>query len=139
VTPKARNPGLGEALRWALDASADPAMASADWLALDIDRSAASAVALLTDPHVPLAHLQRAKDVFKTMRIVGESASDRRVGARLYAAAIAAGLVRHGHRISRQSDAALERAFQALTDDVGLPQPLRQLGGAGLCALREQR
>ena len=42
-----------EALRWALDASHDPSMASADWLAMDIDPSRASAYALLTDRAVP--------------------------------------------------------------------------------------
>jgi len=128
---------LGDTLRWALDLSADPATASADWLAADIDPQRESAVALLTDAGVPLTHLRRAKSAFKTMRIVGETGADRRMGARLYAAAIAAALVWHGKRISRQSDAALRRAFASLLDDHAMPEPLRALAGKALCTLNE--
>jgi hypothetical protein len=132
---RSRASQLGEALRWAIDSSMDPAMASADWLATDMSGSRDSAIALLTDPSVTIAQLLRAKDVYKTMRIVGETSADRRLGARLYAAAIAAGLVRHGQRISSQSDAALRRAFQGLLDDTGMSQRLRDLAGQALCHL----
>lgn len=125
------------ALRWAIDTRIDPAMASANWLAADIDESADSAEELLTKPSVSLLQLRKAKSAFKTMRIVGETSSDRRVGARLYAAAIAAGLTWHGRRISRQSDAALERAFNGLLDDTSMPKGLRELAGKALCILRE--
>jgi hypothetical protein len=124
-------------MRWALDAEADPAMASADWLAMDIDATQPSAIALLTDPSVSLSQLRRAKSVYKTMRIVGETSADRRLGARLYAASIAAGLVRHGRRISRQSDAALQRAFKGLMDDESMPSALREIAGKAICALDE--
>ncbi len=126
---------LKEAFRSALESSVDPAMAAADWLARDIDPSHRSAVALLTDADVPLEHLQQAKSVYKAMRIIGETSADRRVGARLYAAAIAAALVRYHRRVSRQSDAAMQRALQSLLDDAQMHQRLRDLAGAALCAL----
>jgi len=127
------------ALRWAIDHRCDPALAAADWLAADIDGSAGSAEALLTRPSISLIKLRQAKSAFKTMRIVGETSADRRLGARLYAAAIAGGLVWHGRRISRQSDAALERAFIGLLDDASMPRTLRDLAGKALCVMREAR
>jgi hypothetical protein len=127
------------ALRWALQAAQDPSMAAADWLASDIDPDTAGAVALLTDEHTSLDHLRKAKSAFKTMRIVGETKADRRLGARLYLAAIAAARVRHGVTISRQADAALARALESLARDAGAPGPLRTLGGMALCAIRDLR
>jgi hypothetical protein len=128
--------GLRDALRWAIDSSLDPAMASADWLAMDIDPHQSSAIALVTSPDVSLVDLRRAKEAFKTMRIMGETTRDRRIGARLYAAAIAAALVRHGKRISRQSDTAIDRALTGLLDDQDLPRELQALAGSALCILR---
>ena len=132
-----KNIQIGEALRWALDASTDPAMASADWLAMDIDRSCSSAVTMLTDASVSLSNLRKAKDAFKTMRIVGETSADRRLAARLYAASLAAALTRYGKRISRQSDQAMQRAFQSLLDDSKMPNKLRDMAGKALCVLQE--
>ena len=123
---------LSEVLRSAMEVSANPAMAAADWLARDIDPQCSSAVALLTDPKVSIENLRKAKDVYKTMRILGESSTDRRVAARLYAATIGAGLIHRGKRISRQSDAALRRGLEALLDDMDMPEPLRRLAGSGL-------
>jgi hypothetical protein len=128
---------LSDALRWALHSAADPSMASADWLAMDIDPSCRSAVALLTDARVSLSQLRKAKSVYKTMRLVGETPADRRLGARLYAAAIAAALVRHGRRISRQSDAALRRAFHSVMDDEAVPEALRKMADKALFVLDE--
>ena len=130
--------GLSEALRWAVSGAMDPDMSAADWLAADIDEQRPSAVALLTDPSTPLKHLEQAKDAYKTLRIVGETSAERGVGARLYAASIAAALVLHGRRISSQSDAALKRAFQRLLDDDAMPARLRDLGGQALCVLQQQ-
>ena len=79
--------------------------------------------------------LKKAKDVYKTMRILGETAADRRLAARLYAASIGAALVRHDQRISRQSDSALKRGLQSLHEDAEVPDPLLQLAGTALCAL----
>jgi hypothetical protein len=126
---------LSDALRSAVEAAVDPAMAAADWLARDIDPNQHSAVDLLTDPEVSLETLKKAKDVYKTMRILGETAADRRLAARLYAASICAALVRHDQRISRQSDSALKRGLQSLTEDAEAPDPLRKLAGTALCAL----
>jgi hypothetical protein len=126
---------MSEALRWALDAMHAPAMAAADWLARDIDPTQPTAAALLANPNITLAQVRQAKAVFKTMRIVGEKSADRRVGGRMYAAAIAAGLVRHGKKITTQSDAALKRGFNGLLDDRRMPQELRDLAGMALCML----
>jgi len=126
---------LSDVLRSAMEISADPAMAAADWLAHDIDPKRRSVVELLTDPHVSVENLRKAKDVYKTMRILGESSNDRRVAARLYAATIGAGLVHRGMRISRQSDAALTRGLEALQADMDMPEPLRRLAEAALIRL----
>ncbi len=126
---------LGDTFRWALETALDPSMAAANWLARDIDPDGRSAVELLTCPEVPLTYLHKAKDAFKMMRRVGETAADRRVAARLYAASIAAAILHHDRRISQQSDAALRRAFTALVDDDGMPPQLRSMVGAALGSL----
>jgi hypothetical protein len=123
------------AIRVALESSLDPAMAAADWLARDIDGRYGSAVELVADPGVSLENLQRAKSVYKTMRILGETAADRRLGAHLYVAAIAAALVVHRTRISSQSTAALRRGLQSLEQDDRAPHRLRALAVTGLLAL----
>ena len=74
-----------------------------------------------------LEQLEQTKNVFKTMRMIGETAEERRLAARLYAASIAAAIVHHDARISRQSDQALHRALSRLAGDVGCPDPLRPL------------
>jgi hypothetical protein len=132
---RSRESQIGEALRWALNTATHPSITAADWLARDIDPAYPSAIAMLTDPDVPLVALRSAKDAFKTMRIVGETSSDRRLGAQLYAAAIAAGLVRHGARISGQSDAALRRAFDRINEDMDCDDKLRTLAGLAICTL----
>ena len=110
-------------------------MAAANWLARDIAPEHEGAVDLLLSSGVSVDQLVQAKDAFKTLRIVGETSEDRRLGARPYAASIAAALVHHGTRISRQSDAALRRALGALADDRGMPQALRTLAGNALSRL----
>jgi hypothetical protein len=130
---------MSDVLRWALDSLHEPAMAAADWLARDIDPVQPTATALLTNPKVTLLQVKQAKSVFKTMRIVGEKSADRRVGARMYAGAIAAGLVRHQKLISRQTTEALRRGFEKLLDDHRMPQPLRDLAGMAICALNDKK
>ena len=130
---------LSEVFRTAMKSSADPAMATADWLAADIDPARATAAELLTDPTISLDNLRKAKDVYKTMRILGETADDRCVAANLYAASIGAALLFHGERISRQSDSALHRGLESLQSDRKMPQPLRDLARAGLGALNGSR
>jgi hypothetical protein len=80
------SPQLSDALRWALDAMHYPAMTSADWLARDIDPEQPTAAAFLTNPDLTLGQIKQAKSVFKTLRIVGETSAERRIGARMYAA-----------------------------------------------------
>ncbi len=128
----APNNNIQAALRVALESTLDPAVAAADWLARDIDPDRESAEDLLADPKVSLKSLQRAKAVYKTMRILGETAADRRIAARLYAAAIAAGLVRHDQRITSQSEAALRRGLKSLADDAGMPARLRELAARAM-------
>ncbi len=135
-----RNPArqqLSDALRWALDSSSDPAMASADWLAADIDPQGRCAIDLVTDPHVPLEVLERAKSAFKTMRIVGETIADRRLGARLYLASIASALVHHNRRISSQSNEAITRSLRTMVDDAEALSSLRALAGQALCTIQQ--
>jgi hypothetical protein len=128
---------MEDALRWALESMSQPSMTAADWLARDIDPSQPTVVGLLTNPKLTLTQVRQAKTVFKTMRIVGETSADRRIGARMYAAAIAAALARFRVRISTQSDVALKRGFQGLLDDRSMPMPLRDIAGTALVVLAE--
>jgi hypothetical protein len=128
---------LTDALRSAVEAAVDPALAAADWLAREIDPGRSSAVAMLTDPDVSVETLKMAKDVYKTMRILGETAADRRLAARLYAASIGAALVHHRRRISRQSETALKRGLQSLYEGADVPDKLRELAGTALCVLAD--
>lgn len=134
MTPAMRN-HLTDVFRSAVEAELDPATASADWLARDIDPRHSTAVALLADPDVSIDNLKKAKDAYKTMRILGETSADRRLAARLYAAAIAAGFAHHHRRISRQSTTALRRGLQSLAEDNEMAGDLRRLAGAALVVL----
>lgn len=126
-----------QALQWIVEDGRDAAWAAADWLAHDIDPAFSSAVALLADPSVSLETLDLAKEAFKTLRVVGERSEDRRLGARLYLAAIAAALARHNTRITRQSDETLERSLRDMMEDGSMPDPLRGVAGMALCALHQ--
>jgi hypothetical protein len=133
-----RNPSINEALRWALDSSTDAARASADWIATDIAPQHRTAAELFTDQSISLRQLRHAKSAYKTMRIVGETSADRRLGARLYAASIAAALAWHGRNISRQSESAMRRAFEGLLADKGVGEAMRTLAGRALCVLDQR-
>jgi hypothetical protein len=124
------------AMQWAEAIGRDDAMASVNWLAADIDAARPSAEQLLLDPASGVDALIAAKSAYKTLRVVGESPVERRLGARWYAAAIAAGIVHHGTRISSQSDRALDRAFAALVDDDTMPPSIRELVVRALFRLR---
>jgi adenylate cyclase len=134
------NPGelrqLQDAMQWALESAADAPLAAVDWLARDICTDYSSAAEMLTRPDVPLHHLHKAKHLFKTMRVLGETAADRRVGGQMYLAAIAAGLVVHGQRISRQSDEALSRALTEMVNSEHLAADLRALAQAAIAHLQ---
>ncbi|MCA9286177.1 MAG: hypothetical protein KDA22_13210 [Phycisphaerales bacterium] len=122
-------------LHWALDSGADPHLAAANWLARDLAPGTPDAITLVSDPTTPLATLALAKEAFKTMRLVGDSARDRRLGGNLYLAAIASALVHHGARISSQSDATLRRALQRLREDDAQPPRLRLVAESALACL----
>lgn len=124
------------AIRWAEAIGHHDGMASVNWLAADIDPQRPSAEALLIDPEAALESLIAAKSAYKTLRVVGESPKERRLGARWYAAAIAAGIVHHGVRISSQSNSALDRGFAALVDDDAMPPRIRELVVRALFRLR---
>jgi hypothetical protein len=135
---QAKREQLSEALRWALELTSDPAMAAADWLARDIDVARSTAVELLSEAMVSLDKLKKAKNAFKTMRIVGEHAADRRLGGRLYLAAIASGIVHHDTRISTQSDGALLKALREFIRDESMPEPLRQIADLAYLSIQNE-
>ncbi len=128
---------LGEALRWALELTNNPSTAAADWLARDLDPTKATAVELLSDCNISLDTLKKAKNAFKTMRIVGEHAADRCLGGRMYLASIAAGVVYHGARISSQSDGALLKALKEFIRDDGMPEQLRELADLAFLSIQK--
>jgi hypothetical protein len=127
---------LHAAMRWALDATSSPGRAATDWLASEIvpgSRDAANAIASTT---TSIEQLVSLKVAFKAQRQGGASAAERNRAARLYAATIAAALVRHSIRITRNSDGSLLSAFVALRDDEDVEESLRELGGAAAKLVR---
>ncbi len=124
--------GIPSAFRWALDASADPSRAAADWLAREIVPNARDAAAAVASTQTTLEQVAALKTAFKALRTGAATPAERNRAARLYAATIAAGLVRFGVRISRQSDGALRKAFAALRDDASCEEPLRDLATVAL-------
>jgi len=121
-----------DAILWAIDDACDASMASADWLARDIDPNAQSAVRMLTSPDTSIDRLKQAKAAYKTMRIVGETPKDRRVGARMYLASIAAALLFHDTRITTQSSDAIRRSLQKMQKDESTDFKLRELAERAL-------
>lgn len=124
--------GIPTAFRWALDASADPSRAAADWLAREIVPNARDAAAAVASTQTSIEQVTALKTAFKALRTGAATPAERNRAARLYAAAIATGLVRFGTRISRQSDGALRKAFAALRDDPTCEEPLRDLATVAL-------
>jgi hypothetical protein len=129
-------PGLPTAFRWALDAAADPGRAAADWIAREIVTTAPSAASAIASSTTTLEQLIGLKVAFKALRSGAVTAIERNRAARLYAASIAAGIVRFDVRISRQTDHALRRAFAALRDDDDCEESLRDLARVALSRLR---
>lgn len=127
---------LSDVIRWALEVEQEPATAAANWLARDIDPACRNAIELLTHSNVPLEHLRQAKHVFKTMRMIGETKADRRLGGQLYLAAIAAAIVYHDKRISRQSDRAMRRALTQMAEDKSVAPELQVLATNALHLLK---
>jgi hypothetical protein len=111
-------------------------MAAADWMARDLEPRCAGAIALVTDPATTLDSLRSAKEIYKAMRIMGELPADRRTGARLYLAAIAAAVAFHDARISAQNDEALREALHEMGEDDAADPALRHLASLALRRLR---
>ncbi len=111
-------------LEWSNRVEHETAMLAADLIASDL--GAADVEALFRDKQ-SLAVLTDAKDCYKTMRLLGDKASDRRLGGELYVATIAAALVHYDERISRQGDLAVEGAFTKICEERSLPAPVRDL------------
>lgn len=129
-SPPPDDPNAGSlpaAFRWALESTADPTRAACDWLAAEIVAGAPSAAVAVTSTETSLESLIALKVAFKALRQNAESATERNRAARLYAASIAAALVRFGLRITQQRDAALHTAFRALADDESMDEPLRDI------------
>ncbi len=114
---------IREPLRWACRVEHDPATLSADMIAFDIAGKTVESF-FLESPSIE--DLVKAKDCFKTLRLMGEhGVVERRRGAYLYLVAIACALVNHDQRISSQSNNALRRGFGAMRDERRLPRSLR--------------
>lgn len=124
--------GIHSAFQWALDANADPSRTAADWLAREIVPLAPDAAAAVAGTNSTLEQLVALKIAFKALRTGAASTAERNRAARLYAATIAAGLVRFGVKISRQGDEVLRRAFLALRDDTSCEESLRDLAAVAV-------
>ncbi|MFO0828075.1 MAG: hypothetical protein U0572_07985 [Phycisphaerales bacterium] len=127
-----QRPDLSAVFRWALDASASPTSATHDWLASEIVPGCGSAASAIASTSTTLEQLNGLKAAFKALRQGGATAAERNRAARLYAATIAAAMLRFSARITRNSDRALRDAFAALRDDETMEEPLRDIARAAL-------
>ena len=84
---------------------------------------------LLTGLHPPLALLKQVKDFAKGTFRSGEDAQLRSVGAALYYAAYAAGIVRCQQRLGGMRDGELKRGFKWALSLDWLDEPSRKLIG----------
>jgi len=125
--PAAPTEALYQTLDWVLKSLDNPALASADWVAQEVDPSRPNAVALLTDPATPLSRVVRARSFYMALRADGESAAERTLGGRMALAAAAAALVFHRERITAHDDAALTAALRAAEQDASVPAPIRSV------------
>lgn len=123
--------GLSDSLRWALALGTDPERALVDWMAHELvpeADDAASAISVAApDSAVDRRRLDLLKSGFKSLRVSAESAADRRLAARCYAATIAAGVVRHRVWITRQRTERVIAALQDLAEDTTIARVLRDL------------
>lgn len=123
---------LGDTLRWAFELDQSPALAGATWLTREIIPEAKDPFDAILAPSTSLDALRELKNAYKMLRTTGVTAPERSLAARLYAATIAAALVRHGTSISTQNAAALARAFTELADDDTMPEALRTVASRAL-------
>ena len=130
---------LSDSLRWVLALGANPSQSPIDWIAVELDpesSNAADAICRsLPESESDLDRLQLLKSGFKSLRLSGETSSDRRVAARYYAATIAAGVVRHKTWITEQRRERATAAIEDLREDQSVPESLRTLAGQALEAI----
>ena len=120
-----------------METDLDPFFMLADWLVRDALPDAIDATSTICSPDTSLDEFRTLKRLFKHLRVEGETPADRRLGAHLYAATIAAALVHHKRLISAQSRTRMTRAFEELGSANDLPEELTSLGKAASKALAE--
>ena len=126
---------LGDTLRWAFEFDEAPAMAGARFLTREIVPDAKDPFAAIDDPSTTVRQLEDLKGAYKLLRTSGATAPERSLAARLYAATIAAALVRHGALISTQNPFALVSAFEELAADPDMPERTRETATLAVDAL----
>jgi hypothetical protein len=97
------------------------------WLTQEIVPHAKDPFDAILAPSTSLDALKELKNAYKMLRTSGMSAAERSLAARLYAATIAAALVRYKTPISTQTPATLQRAFVDLAGDADMPERLREV------------
>lgn len=128
---------LGDTLRWAFELDASPTMAGATWLTREIVPGARDPFDAIVATTTSLDALEQLKSAYKMLRTGGTTPAERSLAARLYAATIAAALVRHGKLITSQRGEALLRAFTDLESDTTMPESLRSVASQALTAARK--
>ena len=92
---------LSDTLRWAFELDESPAIAGATFLTREIIPCARDPFDAITDGAATTRQLEDLKNAYKMLRTTSATAPERSLAARLYAATIAAALVRHGELITR--------------------------------------
>ncbi|MFM7259363.1 MAG: hypothetical protein ACKO3W_02040 [bacterium] len=127
---------LGDTLRWAFELDTSPALAGAAWLTREIVPGARDPFDAIVATATSLDALEQLKGAYKMLRTTGSTSAERSLAARLYAATIAAALVRHGKLITSQRGEALLRAFTDLESDTTMPESIRAIALQALKAVR---
>lgn len=123
---------LSDTLRWAFELDQSPALSGATWLTREIIPEAKDPFEAILASDTSLDALRELKNAYKMLRTTGVTAPERSLAARLYAATIAAALVRYKAAISTQNAAALHRAFTDLAEDDTMPERLREIASLAL-------
>jgi hypothetical protein len=126
------NSALGDTLRWAFELDQSPALTGATWITREIIPAARDPFDAILAQSTSLDALRELKNAYKMLRTTSATAPERSLAARLYAATIAAALVRYNVAISTQSSTALARAFTELMDDEAMPERLRDIASLAL-------
>ena len=126
---------LGDTLRWAFELDSSPALAGASFLTREIIPGAKDPFEAIVSPDTTQHQLEDLKNAYKMLRTTGATAPERSLAARLYAATIAAALVRYGALISRQNPFTLAKAFEEMAADPDMPERIRELGPLAIDAM----